>query len=72
MPWLFALFNLVRDPNEAENAYVQASSSMEPFKAQLETRRIQTVAWQQENERTGPTPELSPALAAALEARGYR
>ena len=69
---LFALFNLVRDPNEAENAYVQASSSMEPFKAQLETRRIQTVAWQQENERTGPAPQLSPDLAAALEARGYR
>ena len=69
---LFALFNLVRDPNEAENAYVQASSSMEPFKAQLETRRIQTVAWQQENERAGPAPELSPELAAALEARGYR
>ena len=45
---------------------------MEPFKAQLETRRIQTVAWQQENERTGPAPQLSPALAAALEARGYR
>ena len=69
---LFALFNLVRDPNEAENAYTEASSSMEPFKAQLETRRIQTVAWQQENERTAPTPELSPELAAALEARGYR
>ncbi len=69
---LFALFNLIRDPNEAENAYVQASSSMEPFKAQLETRRIQTVAWQQENERAGLAPELSPELAAALAARGYR
>ncbi len=69
---LFALFNLVRDPNEAENAYVQASFSMESFKAQLETRRIQTVAWQQENERAGPGPQLSPDLAAALEARGYR
>ena len=69
---LFAVFNLIRDPNEAENAYGQARSSMEPFKARLETRRIQTVAWQQENERTGPAPELSPELAAALEAGGYR
>lgn len=70
---LFALFNLVRDPNEAENVYQQARFSMEPLKAQLETRRIQTVAWAQENARTGaPDPEPSPELGAALEARGYR
>ena len=30
------------------------------------------VAWQQESERAGPAPELSPELAAALKARGYR
>ena len=70
---LFALFNLVRDPNEAENVYEQARFSMEPLKAQLETRRIQTVAWQQENEGAGaPDPDVSPELGAALEARGYR
>ena len=69
---LFALFNLARDPNEAENVYAQARFSMEPLKAQLETRRIQTVAWQQENEQGEPAPEPSPELAAALEARGYR
>ena len=70
---LFALFNLVRDPNEAENVYEQARFSMEPLKAQLETRRIQTVAWQQENEDGGaPDPDVSPELGAALEARGYR
>ena len=70
---LFALFNLVRDPNEAENVYEQARFSMEPLKAQLETRRIQTVAWRQENEGAGaPDPDVSPELAAALEARGYR
>ena len=70
---LFALFNLVRDPNEAENAYPQARASMEPFKAHLETRRIQSVAWAQENERSAPSfPDLSPALAEALAARGYR
>ena len=70
---LFALFNLVRDPNEADNVYEQARFSMEPLKAQLETRRIQTVAWQQENEGSGvPVPAVSPELAAALEARGYR
>ena len=72
-PALFGLFNLVRDPNEADNVYAEARSSMEPLKAQLETRRIQTVAWQQENARTAPPdPPLSPELAAALEARGYR
>ncbi len=70
---LFALFNLVRDPNEAENVYEQARFSMEPLKAQLETRRIQTVAWQQENEGAGATdPDVSEELATALEARGYR
>ena len=70
---LFALFNLVRDPNEAQNVYEQARFSMEPLKAQLETRRIQTVAWQQENEGAGaPDPDVSPELGAALEARGYR
>jgi arylsulfatase A-like enzyme len=70
---LFALFNLVRDPNEAENVYEQARSSMEPLKAQLETRRIQTVAWQQENQPADAAgAALSPELAAALEARGYR
>ena len=70
---LFALFNLVRDPNEAENVYEQARFSMEPLKAQLETRRIQTVAWQQENEGGGaPDPAVSEELATALEARGYR
>ena len=70
---LFALFNLARDPNEAENVYEQARSSMEPLKAQLETRRIQTVAWQQENESAGAAdPAVSPPLAEALAARGYR
>ena len=70
---LFALFNLVRDPNEADNVYEQARFSMEPLKAQLETRRIQTVAWQQENEGAGaPDPAVSEELGAALEARGYR
>lgn len=70
---LFALFNLVRDPNEAENVYEQARFSMEPLKAQLETRRIRTVAWQQENESGEvPDPEVSPELGAALQARGYR
>ena len=70
---LFALFNLVRDPNEADNVYEQARFSMEPLKAQLETRRIQTVAWQQENEGArAPDPDLSPELGTALEARGYR
>ena len=70
---LFALFNLVRDPNEADNVYEQARFSMEPLKAQLETRRIQTVAWQQENEGGGaPDPDVSAELGAALEARGYR
>jgi len=47
--------------------------SMEPLKAQLETRRIQTVAWQQENEGGGaPDPDVSEELGAALEGRGYR
>ena len=70
---LFALFNLARDPNEAENVYEQARFSMEPLKAQLETRRIQTVAWRQENEGGGaPDPDVSEELGAALEARGYR
>ena len=70
---LYALFNLVRDPNEAENVYEQARFSMEPLKAQLETRRIQTVAWQQENEGVGaPDPDVSGELGAALEGRGYR
>ena len=70
---LFALFNLVRDPNEAENVYEQARFSMEPLKAQLETRRIQTVAWRQENEGGGPAdPDVSEELGEALEARGYR
>ena len=70
---LYALFNLVRDPNEAENVYEQARFSMEPLKAQLETRRIQTVAWQQENEGGGaPDPDVSEELGAALEGRGYR
>ncbi|MXW36907.1 MAG: sulfatase-like hydrolase/transferase [Acidobacteria bacterium] len=70
---LYALFNLVRDPNEAENVYEQARFSMEPLKAQLETRRIQTVAWQQENEGGGaPDPDISEELGAALEGRGYR
>jgi len=70
---LFALFNLVRDPNEADNVYEQARFSMEPLKAQLETRRIQTVAWQQENEGGGPAdPDVSEELGEALEARGYR
>ena len=70
---LFALFNLIRDPNEAENVYEQARFSMEPLKAQLETRRIQTVAWRQENANAAPPdPDVSLELAAALEARGYR
>ena len=70
---LFALFNLVRDPNEADNVYEQARFSMEPLKAQLETRRIQTVAWQQANEGGGAAdPDVSPELGGALEARGYR
>ena len=70
---LFALFNLARDPNEAENVYEQARFSMEPLKAQLETRRIQTVAWQQENEGGGAAdPAVSEELGAALEAQGYR
>ena len=70
---LFALFNLARDPNEAANVYEQARFSMEPLKAQLETRRIQTVAWQQENEGAGaPDPDVSPELGAALEAHEYR
>jgi len=70
---LFALFNLARDPNEAENVYEQARFSMEPLKAQLETRRIQTVAWQQENVGGGaPDPEVSEELGEALEGRGYR
>lgn len=70
---LFALFNLVRDPNEADNVYDQARASMEPLKAQLETRRIQTVAWQQENQPADDASSvLSPELASALEARGYR
>ena len=72
-PPLFALFNLARDPNEAENRYIEARSSAEPLKAQLETRRIQTVAWRQENERGASDEEtVSPELAAALAARGYR
>ncbi|MDE3262490.1 MAG: sulfatase-like hydrolase/transferase [Acidobacteriota bacterium] len=70
---LFALFNLVRDPNEAENVYEQARFSMEPLKAQLETRRIQTVAWQQDNEgASAADPDVSPELDEALKARGYR
>ena len=70
---LFALFNLVRDPNEAENVYEQARFSMEPLKAQLETRRIQTVAWQQENEGGGAAdPDVSEELGEALGGRGYR
>ena len=70
---LFALFNLARDPNEAENVYEQARFSMEPLKAQLETRRIQTVAWRQENEGGGaPDPAVSAELGEALEVRGYR
>ncbi len=70
---LFALFNLVRDPNEADNVYEQARFSMEPLKAQLETRRIQTVAWQQENDGGGaPDPDVSAELGEALEVRGYR
>ena len=70
---LFALFNLARDANEAENVYEQARFSMEPLKAQLETRRIQTVAWRQENEGGGAADrDVSEELGAALEARGYR
>lgn len=69
---LFALFNTVRDPNEAENRYADARMSTEPLRAELETRRIQTVAWQQESDRAaaGSNP-LPDALIAALRARGY-
>ena len=64
---LFALFDLTRDPNEAENRYPEARASVEPLKARLETRRIQTVAWRQETTRNpAPDPPLSPELAAAL------
>ena len=72
-PAVFALFNLVRDPNEAENRYLEGRMTTEPLRAQLETRRIQSVAWIQESERAagGPTT-LSPELREALAARGYQ
>lgn len=70
---LFALFNLSRDPNEAENLYPERRGSAEPLRAQLETRRIQTVAWRQQNERrAGADLPLPPRLLEALAARGYR
>ena len=69
---LFALFNLVRDPGEAENRYPEARASTEPLRAELETRRIRTVAWRQANERSGAAGALSAELEAALRARGYR
>ena len=70
---LFALFNLVRDPNEAENRYAGSGSSTEPLRAELETRRIRTIAWHQENARVvGEQKPLEPALLEALRARGYR
>lgn len=69
---LFALFNLVRDPNEAENRYMEGRMTTEPLRAELETRRLQTVAWMQANERAaaGAAP-VSPGLREALAARGY-
>ncbi len=68
---LFALFDLTRDPEEADNRYPAAGPSLEPLRAQLETRRIRTVAWRQENER-GAAAEVSVELAAALSARTRR
>ncbi len=69
----FALYNQVRDPNEAENRYPQGRSSTEPLRAELETRRLRTVSWAQENARnTGDPGPPGERLSEALASRGYR
>ncbi len=68
----FALFNTVRDPNEAENRYAEGRMSTEPLRAELETRRIQTVAWRQENADGEELEPLPAELIEALRARGYQ
>lgn len=68
-PPLFAVFDRRRDPNEAENRYPEASRSLEPLRARLDTRRLRTVAWGQRQREAAGAPEIPDDLRRALESR---
>lgn len=68
-PPLFAVFDRRRDPNEAENRYPEASRSLEPLRARLDTRRIRTVAWGQRRRPEPEAPAIPDDLRRALESR---
>ncbi len=66
---VFALYALDQDPGETDNRYFLASRSVEPLRAELETRRIQTVAWSRESDRVVPQEALPEDLVRMWEAR---
>ena len=68
-PPFFAVFDRRRDPNEAENRYPEASRSLEPLRARLDTRRIRTVAWGQRRQPEAEPPAIPDDLRRALESR---
>lgn len=68
-PPFFAVFDRRRDPNEAENRYPEASRSLEPLRARLDTRRIRTVAWGQRRRPEAEPPAIPDDLRRALESR---
>lgn len=71
-PPLFAVFDRRRDPNEAENRYLESGGSLEPYRARLDTRRLRAVAWGQQREPDPAAPALPDDLRRALEARASR
>ncbi len=68
-PPLFAVFDRRQDPNEAENRYPEASRSLEPLRARLDTRRLRTVAWGQRQRVGAEAPAIPDDLRRALESR---
>ncbi len=66
---VFAAYALDRDPGETDNRYHLAAQSIEPLRAELETRRIQSIAWSREAERDAPAGALPPDLLEAWERR---
>ncbi len=66
---VLALYALDRDPGETDNRYAFATRSVEPLRAELETHRIQAVAWSREAAREAPGQPLPEDLLAAWRER---
>ncbi len=67
---VFALYALDRDPGETDNRYALASRSVEPLRAELETHRIQSIAWSRDaTGEVAASPALPEDLLAAWRER---